>query len=112
MSDYRDPLYRDPNTPSYRDPNNPTGNVGFEPGGNPGRRSWAWIGGAAIVVILLALAFGVRHAPNSRVATNTAPAPATSHMLAPPAAMHPNPTPPATMVPPAPPAAPAPTPNQ
>jgi hypothetical protein len=101
MSDFRDPL--------YRDPNNPTGNVGFEPGGNPGRRSWAWIGGAAVVVILLALAFGVRHVPNSRVATNAVPAPATSHPLAPPATTHPSATPPAIMVPPAP---PAPTPNQ
>ena len=81
MSDFRDPR----SLLAYP-PNNPTGNVGFEPGGNPGRRSWAWIGGAAFVVILLALAFGVRHVPNSRVATNAVPAPATSHPLAPPAA--------------------------
>lgn len=77
MSDFRDPLYRDLNNPM-------SGNVGYEPatGRNAG---WGWIAGAVFLVIVLALAFGVGHAPDSRVASNTM-APATTHPLAPPAA--------------------------
>lgn len=82
MSDFRDPLYRDPNDPM-------TGNVGYEP--SAGRNAgWGWIAGAVFLVIVLAIAFGVGHEPNNRVASNTAP-PAMNHPLAPPAAMNPAP---------------------
>jgi len=60
------------------------------------------------LVIVLALAFGVGHTPDSRVAAKAPPA--TTHLLGPPAATNPA-TPPAApgLTPPP---APAPTPNQ
>ena len=69
MSDYNDPMRRD------------------EPYDlNARSSSWGWIAGAVLVVILVALAFGVGHTPNqsggNRMAQNTPmttqPAPAPS----------------------------------
>ena len=36
--------------------------------------AWAWIAGAALVAILVALAVGMHHAPNQNVALNNPPA--------------------------------------
>ena len=105
MSDYRDPL--------YRDPNNPMRNAGYEPAA-PRGAGWGWIAGAVFLVIILALAFGLGHEPSSRIASNTATPPSAAHPIGPPS----NPaTPPATpglAPPPAPAPAPTttPTPNQ
>jgi len=103
MSDFRDPLYRDLN-------NKMAGNAGCEPA-HRRNAGWGWIAGALFLVIVLALAFGVGHAPDSCVAANNIVAPpATTHLLGPPAATNPA-TPPAApgLTPPP---APAPTPNQ
>ena len=98
MSDFRDPLYRDPNNPT-------SSNIGYEPaaGRNAG---WGWIAGAVFLVVVLAIAFGVGHTPNARVASNNA-SPAITHPLAAPLAANPAPglTPPPA-------AAPAAKPNQ
>ena len=70
----------------YRDPNDPMqGNFGYEPAD---RRSsgWGWIAGAAFLVIVLALAFGVAREP-SRVASNDTQSAATH--TTPPAATNP-----------------------
>ncbi len=98
MSDFRDPEFTNPRT-----------EPGLEPGGGrmPG---WGWIAGVAVVVVLLALAFGIRHEPHSHVAANLAPAPTTTHPLAPSAGTNPTATAPVTTVPPASPAAPGLTP--
>lgn len=79
MSDFRDPLYRDSNDPI-------SGNVGYEPAGR--NAGWGWIAAAVFLVVILAIAFGVGHSPNDRVALNSAPPPpAMTHPLgaAPPA---------------------------
>jgi hypothetical protein len=59
--------YRDPNDPMYR-------NTGYEPAERTTGTSWGWIAGAAFLVVVLALAFGVGHEP-SRVASNNASPP-------------------------------------
>ena len=59
-----------------------TGNVGYEPAYRR-NAGWGWIAGAVFLVIVLALAFGVGHEPNSRVASNTVPPPAATHSVRP-----------------------------
>jgi hypothetical protein len=97
MSDFRnsDPLHRDPNDPKG-------GNVGYEPANRRDTAGWGWIAGAVFLAILVAIAFGLGHEPNNRVASNdvTPPAamhplgaPMTSPGLAPPPAQSPAPTP-------------------
>ena len=53
--------FRDPNDQFY-------GNSGYEPSNDKGTR-WGWIVGAAFLVVVLGLAFGVGHQP-TRVASN------------------------------------------
>jgi hypothetical protein len=69
MSDFRDPLYRDPNDPM-------SGNLGYEPAGR--NAGWGWIAAAVFLVVVLAIAFGVGHTPNDRVAMNNATRPPTA----------------------------------
>ena len=96
MSDFRDPLYRDPNDPM-------SGNVGYEPAGR--NAGWGWIAAAVFLVVILAIAFGVGHSSNDRVAMNNASTPPAA-MTHPPGAapLAPSPTPGLT-----PPPAPTPT---
>ncbi len=66
--------YRDPNDPMYS-------NLGYEPADRRTSSGWGWIAGAAFLVIVLALAFGVAREP-SRVASNDSQSTATR--MAPP----------------------------
>jgi hypothetical protein len=75
--------YRDPNDPMYGS---------YEPIDRRTSSGWGWIAGAAFLVIVLALAFGVAREP-SRVASNDSQT-ATTH-TAPPA----NPTNPGSTIP-------------
>jgi hypothetical protein len=86
MSDYR---YRNSSDPLYRDPNDPMGYAGYEPAGGRIGTAWGWIAGAIFLVIVAALAFGVRHEPNSRVASYNPTPPAATHPLGPPMVANP-----------------------
>jgi hypothetical protein len=72
MSDYRN-YGGDPNDPLNR-------NFGYEPATQGS--AWGWIIGAAFLVIVLALAFGMSHEPK-RVASNDATAPSATHPATP-----------------------------
>jgi hypothetical protein len=87
MSDFRDSdsLYRERNDPLRE-------NGRYEPADGRTNSSLGWVVGAVFLVILLALAFGVGHEPNSQVASNSPTPPATVHPLGPPTL---NPAPPA-----------------
>ena len=64
----------------YRDPNDPM--YGYEPADRT--MGWGWIAGAAfLVIMILAVAFGVGHEP-TRVASNNATPPQTTAPAAPP----------------------------
>ena len=64
----------------YRDPNDPM--YGYEPADRT--MGWGWIVGAAfLVIMILAVAFGVGHEP-TRVASNNATLPQTTAPAAPP----------------------------
>lgn len=67
----------------YDDPNRRNSPYDLNAGRDGG--AWAWIAGAALVVILLALAFGVNHVKQNgtNVASNNSPA--ISRPAAPPA---------------------------
>jgi hypothetical protein len=73
--------YRDPNDPMY-------GDRGYEPADRTST-SWGWIAGAAFLVIVLALAFGVGREP-SRVASNNTAAPQATAPASPPKVSPPN----------------------
>jgi len=64
--------YRNPNDPTYRS------DTPYDPNVRGTNGRWGWIAGAVFVVILLAIVFGVGHAPNQagtgRMANNTPPA--------------------------------------
>ena len=99
MTDYRDPLYRDPNRLGYRDPNVPA---------NPNTWStatWGWIAGISVVVLALIFAFGMGGGSDRTATDNTPPPATTGQRSLPPApragapaeapSMNPAPTPPA-----------------
>jgi hypothetical protein len=91
----------------YRDPNDPLyGNSGYEPADRRTSTGWGWIAGAAFLVIVLALAFGVSHEP-SRVASNDASQSAATRMAPPATTPHPAPLGGLGLAPP-----PAPAPNR
>jgi len=96
--------YYDTNDPNRRDSPYDL-NAGRDGG------AWAWIAGGALVVILVALAFGMHHAPNQtgpNMAANNPPTTMSQPAAPPsgPASPAFNPTPPANPVAPAPPAKP------
>ena len=85
MSDFRnsnDPLWRD---------------TGYDSGRLSYGSTWGWFAGAAAVVIVLLLAFGLMHEP-IRTASNDPAAPAATRMAPPPATV-PRPANPALPVP-------------
>jgi hypothetical protein len=91
----------------YRDPNDPLWRDTYYAADRRGYNAWGWIAGAAFLVIVLAIALGVRNEPTHTAANDTAP---TAHTTpAPSGAMKPTgPASPSVMPRPAP--APAPTP--
>jgi hypothetical protein len=70
--------FRNPNDPLWRD-------TGYDSGPrSDGSAAGAWIGGAAVVFVLLLIAFGVRHESNQTASNDIAP-PAATRMAPPPA---------------------------
>jgi len=93
MSDYRNPDYRNPDDPLWR-------GQPYEPATEATGASWAWIAGALVVVVLVAIAFGIGHEP-ARTASNDSPTAA--HVAPPPVAPRAfNPAAPGLAPPPAP----------
>jgi hypothetical protein len=84
--------YRNPNDPLWR-------GTSYEPATRGSNLGWGWIAGALVLVVLVAVAFGIGHAP-TRIASNDTAPPAASH-LAPPATT-PHPAMPGLVPPPAP----------
>jgi len=72
MSDYRN-YGGDPNDPLHR-------NFGYEPTARGG--AWGWIIGAAFLVVVLVLAFGMSHEPK-RVASNNVTPPSATYPATP-----------------------------
>ena len=63
----RDPNYRDPSSPAYRDPMNPSvrnPNLTTE-GQSWSMGTWGWIGGIAIVALILAVMFSSSNTPRT-----------------------------------------------
>lgn len=62
--------YRNPDDPLRRD-------LGYDPDARSAKATWGWVAGAALLVVLLAIAFGIGRAPNQpghdTVANNTPP---------------------------------------
>jgi hypothetical protein len=69
--------FRNPNDPLWRDTSYDSGTPSYGSAG-------AWIAGAAVVVVVLLIAFGVRHEP-SQIASNDIAPPAATRMAPPPA---------------------------
>lgn len=93
----------------YRDRNDSlTRNTAYEPAYRGTHSGWGWIAAAAFLVIVLAIAFGVRHEPN-RVALNSSTPPAATHMTPPAGPLNPSPAAKPSFIPPL---APAPAPHQ
>jgi hypothetical protein len=92
--------YRDPNDPMWRDTPYTANDRGYS-------ATWGWVAGAVFLVIVLAIALGVRNEPTHTASNDTAPS---AHVTpAPSGAMKPaSPATPSLMPRPAP--APAPTP--
>jgi len=84
--------YRDPNDRFY-------GNTGYEPAGRTSG-GWGWIAGAAILVIILAVAFGIGRSPNRVASNDVGRPPATTH-TAPTNPLNPAANPPGLNPPPA-----------
>jgi len=94
--------YRNPDDPMWR-------NASYDPEARRQTAAWGWIAAAVFLVVVLAIAFGVRHKPNQQTAANNMPPAAIG--LAPPPVSTPSPSPtvPPPMAPtPAPPSAPHP----
>jgi hypothetical protein len=71
--------YRNPNEPTFRNAGDPIRpDTSYEPNLRRTNAGWGWAAGAVFVVIVLAVVFGVGHAPNQaghdRVANNAPPA--------------------------------------
>jgi hypothetical protein len=92
--------YRNPDDPSWR-------NAPYDPDGRSYNVTWGWIAGAVFLVVVLAIAFGIKHESNDRTASNDIAPPAATRLAPPPTAMNPERTP---MAPPQP-MAPAPAPQ-
>jgi hypothetical protein len=73
--------FRNPNDPLWRDTSYDSGTPSYGSAG-------AWIAGAAVVVVVLLIAFGVRHEP-SQIASNDIAPPAATRMAPPPATVPP-----------------------
>ena len=90
--------YRDPNDPLWR-------NATYNPDERAFNASWGWIAGAVFLVVVLAIAVGIRHEP-TRTASNDVGPPASSRLAPPPSALNPaapnNPASPSLMPRPAP----------
>jgi hypothetical protein len=95
----------------YRNPNDPMWQGGeYEPAGRSNTSSWAWVAGAVVVVVLIAIVFGAGHGP-TRTAYNEN-RPTAGNLAAPPPASAPhamNPASPGLTPPPANPAPMTPT---
>ena len=70
--------YRDPNDPMWRNTPYTADQRGYN-------APWGWVAGAVFLVIVLAIAFGVRNEPTHTASNDTAP----SAHVAPPPAMNP-----------------------
>src|SRR5580704_18619577 len=85
MSDYRNFDYRDPNDPLRRD--------SYDTDPRAMNATWGWIAAAVFLVVVLAVAFGIRHQPSQmNTASNDTTPPAVTHMTPPTFAPAPNPT--------------------
>jgi hypothetical protein len=87
--------YRDPNDPMWRDTPYTASERGYS-------ATWGWVAGAVFLVIVLAIALGVRNEPTHTAANDTAP---TAHVT--PAPKPASPANPSVMARPAPVPAPA-----
>ena len=77
MSDYRNFDYRNADDPSRRD-------VSYDPDSRAMNAAWGWIAAALFLVVVLAVAFGIGHQPNTmNTASNDAAPPAATHMAPP-----------------------------
>jgi hypothetical protein len=74
MSDYRNSEFDYRNDPLRRDP-------AYDPDARAMNATWGWIAAAVFIVVVLAVAFGIGHEPNTQTASNnvtpTAPPAAT-----------------------------------
>jgi hypothetical protein len=70
--------YRDPNDPMWR-------STSYTADQRSYNATWGWIAGAVFLVIVLAIAFGVRNEPTHTASNDTAP----SARMAPPPAINP-----------------------
>jgi hypothetical protein len=77
MSDYRNSEYEYRNEQPY------------DPVARDMNATWGWIAAAVFIVIVLAVAFGVGHSPNTTTASNDVTPPAATRTAPPPASMQP-----------------------
>ena len=70
MSDYRNSEFDYRNDPLRRDP-------AYDPA------TWGWIAAAVFIVVVLAVAFGIGHEPNTNTASNDVTSPAATRMAPP-----------------------------
>ena len=58
----------------YRNPNDPMWQSGeYEPAGRSYGSGWAWIGGAVVLVVLVAIIFGAGHGPTKTAMNENRP---------------------------------------
>jgi hypothetical protein len=75
MSDYRNSEFG--NDPLRRDPS-------YDPDARAMNATWGWIAAAVFIVVVLAVAFGIGHEPNTRTASNNDVTPPAATRMAPP----------------------------
>ena len=90
MSDYRNSEFDPRNDPPRREP-------AYDPDARVMNATWGWIAGAVFIVVVLAVAFGIGHEPNTQSASNNVTPPAATRMAPPvtPAPASPTPNSPA-----------------
>ena len=74
MSDYRNSEFG--NDPLRRDPP-------YDPDARAMNATWGWIAAAVFIVVVLAVAFGIGHEPNTHTASNNVTPPAATRMAPP-----------------------------
>ena len=99
MSDYRNSEFDYRNDPLRRDP-------AYDPDARAMNATWGWIAAAVFIVVVLAVAFGIGHEPNTKTASNNDVTPRAATRMAPPLTPMSPAAPPATTPAPA-----TPTPN-
>ena len=77
MSDYRNSEFDYRNDPLRRDP-------AYDPDARAMNATWGWIAAAVFIVVVLAVAFGIGHEPNTKTASNNDVTPPAATRMAPP----------------------------